>query len=212
MKASILAALLLTFPLSALAELEIGLKRPVYNNSRLISTSGVEVKFGNPYYLWGSYDYDTSIQLVGQNLGSVDLLGVGIGGERFIFHDQSWKIYGEWGYFTSKESTDSHIRNEAVVTALEKDHGEIPFHPEHTTYEINNAYGGTVGISYALTDRFSVSLEYRGLKLKEGYDACTGEDASCSFPVDGSHWQNRKGITFSALTFGIHVTDPWKLF
>lgn len=190
--------LLLLFASSAAAEVQVGVSHGTPDSERLKTYTGYTINVGGEGYVWGSYE-NMDVQLVGQNLGDVDLWGAGLGVRG------PWGAFAEFGYFVSDESTVDLIRNEAVVTALENHHGEIPFHPKHTVYRLGNGYGGRLGASYELWDDVLLTAAYRVLKLNEGYDACTGKDPSCDFPVDGRHWQDRVTLQFKGFEFGMRV-------
>lgn len=188
------------FALSAAAEVQVGISHSIADSERVKAATGYHVNAGRSVYVWGSYE-TPDVQLVGQSLGDVELIGAGLG----LRSEGRLRWFAEFGYFDASASTVDGIRDEAVWTQLKSDHGTPTWHPAHTVYALEDGYGGRLGASYAIRQRFLVSLAYRALKLDEGYDACTGADPTCDYPVDGRHWQNRKTLDLSAVEFGLRV-------
>ncbi len=197
-----LGFILIALSMNAAAEVSVGVFHETQDSERLKAVTGIQVRAGGDAYLWGSYS-KPDVQLMGQNLGKVDLYGAGLG----LRH--KWdrvSVFGEFGWFKSDESTTkTSIQNESILAALKHDHGRIPFHPTQTTYSLSNGYGGRLGASCDVSDWLRVSAAYRSLKLNEGYDACTGNDGSCDFPHEKGHWQNRKTLNFSGVEFGVSL-------
>lgn len=190
----------LTTP-KAHAEVELGIGYSIADSERIDAVEAYTLRVGGPLYAWAGYE-NPDISLMGQSIGDVALISAGLG-VRHDF-DSPLRLFGEFGYFSSDISTIGPIRDEAVVAKLKHDHGPIPFRPDHTVYRIGDGYGGRVGAAY-LWPHAAASVSYRALKLDEGLDACTGDNPGCHFPVEGSHWQNRATLDFSAVEFGLSV-------
>lgn len=170
---------------------------------------GAHARIGGNLFVWGSYD-SPSKTLVGQRLATVDTWGAGIGYQ----HDFSEKVYGvlELGYFMPKaKTTKQTIRDEAVWTQLVFEHnrgGTGPnWHPKHTTYALDKNWGGKLGIGFRLRKWLAMEARYVFRSYPEDYDACTGGDPTCDFPVapGEKHWQNRRASNANAVEAGITV-------
>lgn len=198
------ALILLLIPSLAWSQVEVGPTFNVYDSDRIKSEVGAKASVGKRFYLWGSYEHPR-LQLVGQNMGAVELWGAGLG-FRHELNDRL-ELFGEFGYFWPSTDPADNIRDEAVATSLRKDHGEPGLHWEHTVYKLSSDYGARLGLSYAATKRTHLSLAYRYLSLNEALDACTGPDSGCEFPVSpgSSHWQNRKTIKLNSFEIGAGI-------
>ena len=187
-----------------LAAISIGPTFNVYESERIKSEFGAKVEVGERFYAWGSYEHPR-LQLVGQNMGELELWGAGLG-FRHELNDRL-DVFGEFGYFWPSTDPADNIRDEAVATSLRKDHGEPGLHWEHTVYKLSSDYGARLGLSYAATDAIYLSLAYRHLSLNEALDACTGPDPGCEFPVSpgSSHWQNRKTLKLNSFEIGAGI-------
>lgn len=155
---------------------------------------GIHLSVGEPLYLWGSWE-KPSLQRVGQNMGSLSLPGFGMGFKKDI-------LFLELGYYWPSVNPDENIRNEVVDQLLENDHGKPGVTWEKFAYDIKARWGGRVGVSVDVTERFSVFGAYRFLKGNEGYDACIGPGEGCEFGRERSHWQNRDTISLSSVQVG----------
>ena len=223
--ALLLAAALLAANAQADVLLELDLAQSAPFEDRLDAPGEAwSLRVGKPwFYAWGSYE-EPGVSLVGQSLGTVELLGVGVGtrGEW-----KGWTFAIELGRFYLDESLNAHIRDEAVRTKLLSDHAisaaahaqncktfpvckTVFVNPEHTAYSLDDAAGGRVRLTRDLW-RFwrdhllGLSASVRLLQVDENLDMCTGPDPSCDYPVDGRHWQNRSSLQMSDASIGIFV-------
>jgi hypothetical protein len=200
----VLAALLLS-PALAAAEtnVEVGVAYATYDSQRVLSEPNLQIRVGGRIYLWGGYE-NPDLKLVGQSIGDVKMLA---GGAGFRHQQGPISFFAEFGLFRPDVTTVPIIRNEAVWTQLRNDHGDPGWHPTHTVYELEEKYGGRIGVGYDVTDYLKTTVVYRVLRLDEELDACTGSDPKCGFPVtDGLHWQNRSTLNMSAVELGLFFT------
>lgn len=194
-----LIALLLWSPI-AFSDVEIGPTLGVAGSERLKDDWGWQARVGGDVYVVGSYE-KRAIKMVGQPLAKTDVWGAGLG---YRNSDDWFTYFVEIGYFwPDVKLGDEAVVWEAVSRSLINDHGPIPFRPHHVDYKLEGGWGGRVGIAYQAARHITVSAAYRALKLREGYDVCTGGDPKCKYPVDGLHWQNRKTLDFSGWEFGV---------
>lgn len=185
------------------AQIDLSTVHGTYDSERLKSDWGYQIRAGQSMYVWGSYE-TPALQLVGQNLNSLKLWGIGIG------YRHVWdriQVFGEFGYFDPSISPDDNIRDEAVWRQLRNDHGETDWHPTHTVYDLQHGYGGRLGISYEIAKHLIVSVAYRFLSLNESLDACGGSDPTCAYPVESGngHWQNRQTLKLGTIEAGIGI-------
>lgn len=185
------------------ADIAIGPVHGVFDSNRIESETGIQVRLSaNDTYMWASYE-KPHVQLMGQNLGAIRLIGSGVGAQLELNKD--WNFFAEVGYFWSDESTTELIRDEAVEAKLKQDFGKPPFKADNTSYFVKNSYGGRVGVSYEVSKHIKTSIAYRVLALDEGYDLWKGPLENRSLEC-GCWWQERHSLNMNAFEIGLFAT------
>ena len=205
------------------AEIRIGVLSDTYtggNDARNVKTSsGFQLKVGGDVgYVWGSLE-NSRFTIVGQSMGSIDLVGYGLG----IQH--KWHPVGvflEFGIFNPEvEGTHPIVQNEALSRVLINHQGNqnrtilsLPpgnFQFPHTTYRLHSGLGGRVGASYD-KGPFQATIALRFFEMGETINAWINSDGSSTEPFfgsplvdqpDGLWWQEGGTFSMSAIEVGL---------
>jgi len=220
-----LGLLLLLIASSAWSEVRVGIISSTYtgnNDARNVKTSsGLQLKIGGDVgYVWGSLE-NPGFSIVGQTMGNIEMVGYGLG----IQH--KWSPVGvflEFGRFIpGHERGHPIVQNEALSRVLVNHHGNqnrtilaLPprnFQFPHTTYRLDNGYGGRLGLSYD-KGRFQGTIAYRFFAMGERMNAWINSDGSDTEPFFGSPlvdqptglwWQEHGTFSMSAIEVGIAI-------
>lgn len=170
--------------------------------STIRTEPGVQVSLGYPVYVFGAYE-SPDLKIVGQHIPST-VWGVGLGYSVELTDNVS--IFLEGGYYMPNTNPKDVVEAEVVNRVLRNDHGVPSFRATHFEYELEDGYGGRIGLDLALSKHLSVFAAYRFLKFNENFHMCTVPEA-CAWPApEGEkHWANRDTRSYSSVQIGFQL-------
>lgn len=136
-----------------------------------------------PLYLWSSYTEQENF-ILGQNTANIEALSFGLG--KTFEVSPKFNVFFELGYSSNKADADPVVQQEIAYTYLVDRHNVVnrpipvtvtrPYDQEsyETTYEVDDSIIGKIGVSYDITESFSVGAAYRYNRIEtklELYDA-----------------------------------------
>jgi len=150
---------------------EIGASADFYDDG-IAEDYSIHLKVGSknrPIYLWGSYS-DPEVGLLGQRFFTLETAAVGLGAKK-DFDDIS--VFFELGYaFNDPETEKIGIQQEVIYTYLVGRHNvhnrPVPLDLDRpydqtsyqTSYEVEDAFMGRIGIGYQVLDHLKVTAAY----------------------------------------------------
>lgn len=171
-------------------------------DSTIRSDTGMAVSVGRPFSAWVSYEAP-DLKIIGQHVPT-KVWGAGLGYSLEL--TETVNLFMEAGYYSPSTSPKDVVEDEIVYGVLRNDHGKPSFHPTHFEYELEDGYGGRIGLEMELSDRFAVFGAYRFLKFDANYRMCTIESA-CTWqaPEGEKYWANRDTQSFSSFQIGFSI-------
>jgi len=182
----------------------------------------VSVRWGTLFdtgtYLWATYERP-ELKVLGQGFAKLNTPGVGVG-VRIPFRDRL-NGFAEFGmYFPKAKERSPEVTEEVIREVLTEDFGDGPYADQILDYydawsfNYEKGLGGRAGITYDLTKRMVLVVDYRFLRFEQGFDLWnsggTGEypeDVNNCNPnnnyVGGCLWQERDQADLSGVTFSL---------
>jgi len=206
----ILAALLLLIPTVSLAEIEARFQISAATYSDIATTAVFQFSVGTHDqggYLWTSYE-ELEVRMLDQPIADTNMYSFGVGFQHEFENELT--LFMEAGWAVMDDSIRPNIRDEVVYTKLVKTHAVegrvIPADPPEfdndsfTSYELEDAFIGRVGLRYQIYNHIAMSVGYRMLTAKEHYELW---DQSQRFgPYKLGWWQETTGRDLSAWEVG----------
>ena len=181
----------------------------IYSNENLENSPGARIDLSREWLVfWASYERP-QLFYGGQQACKIPLIGFGIGFQHRFDVPLTLRI--DAGYYFTKEDVneESLAFKEAMYiranqTARPFESGMFP----HWEYELKNAFGGSISLSYdaSLSESWFLSLStgYRYLRVRGDIWGHNG-----TYEQDQFHWIVLENVDLSAIQAGVMFTYKW---